>query len=82
MWKIKLQKIKRNLLDKLWKLYMNGTVITKFLTFLKIWKILGNFYFSKQIFYRQLLLGAPGLLFDIFNLKGGVYLKGVLIIWK
>ena len=27
MWKIELQNIVVNLLDKLWKLYMNGTVI-------------------------------------------------------
>ena len=36
LWKIKLQRIVRNLLDKLWKLYMNETVIKKFLAFLKI----------------------------------------------
>ena len=35
-WKIKLQRIVGNLLHKLWKLYMNGTVIKKFLAFLKI----------------------------------------------
>ena len=34
-WKIKLQRIVGNLLDKLWKLYMDGTVIKKFLAFLK-----------------------------------------------
>ena len=36
MWKIKLEKIVGNLLDKLWKLYMNGTVINKFLALLKV----------------------------------------------
>ena len=35
MWKIKLQKIVADLLEKLWKLYMNGTVIYKFLAVLK-----------------------------------------------
>ena len=36
MGKIQLQKIVGNLLDKLRKLYMNGTVIFKFLAFLKL----------------------------------------------
>ena len=31
-----------NLLDKLRKLYMNGTVIQKFLVFIKLWKILAS----------------------------------------
>ena len=35
MWKIKLQKIVGNILDKLRKLYMDGTVIKKFLAVLK-----------------------------------------------
>ena len=35
MWKIKLQKIVGNILDKLGKLYMDGTVIKKFLAVLK-----------------------------------------------
>ena len=35
MGKIKLQKIVGNLLDKLRKLYMNGTVIKKFLAFIQ-----------------------------------------------
>ena len=35
MWKIKLQKILGNLLDELQNLYMNGTVIYKFLAILK-----------------------------------------------
>ena len=48
-----------NLLDWLRKLFMNGTVIEKFLAFLKVWKILGNFCLSEQIFYRKLSLGAP-----------------------
>ena len=34
MWKIKLQKIVENLLDELRKLYMNRTVIEKFLAVL------------------------------------------------
>ena len=38
---------------------MNGTVIWKFLAFLKLQKILGNFCFSKQIFHRKQSLGAP-----------------------
>ena len=36
MWKIKLQKIVGNLLGKLRKLYMNGTVIQEFLAVLKL----------------------------------------------
>ena len=42
------------------KLYINETVTQKFLAVLKLWKILGNFYFSEQIFYRKQSLGAPG----------------------
>ena len=38
---------------------MSGTVIQEFLAFLKLQKILGNFCFSKQIFYRKESLGAP-----------------------
>ena len=59
MGRIKLQKILGNLLDKLRKLYMNGTVIQKFLTFLKLQKTLSNFCFSEQIFHRKPSLGAP-----------------------
>ena len=59
MRKIKLQTIVGNLLDKLRKLYMNGTVIQKFLTFLKLQKTLSNFCFSEQIFHRKPSLGAP-----------------------
>ena len=40
-------------------LYMNGTVIQKFLAFLKLQKILGNFCSSEQILYRKQSLGAP-----------------------
>ena len=36
MQKIKLQEMVGNLLDKLWKLNMNGTVIKNFLAFLKV----------------------------------------------
>ena len=39
-----------NLLDKLRKSYRNGTVVKKLFTFLKLQKILGNFYSSEQIF--------------------------------
>ena len=59
MRKIKLQKIVGNLLDMLRKLYVNETVIQKFVAFLKLQKILGNFCFSEQIFYRKQSLGAP-----------------------
>ena len=59
MGKIKLQKIVGNLLDKLRKLYMNGMVIQKFLAFLKLQKIVGNYCFSEQIFHRKQSLGAP-----------------------
>ena len=55
MGKIKLEKIVGNLLDKLRKLYMNGTFIQKFLAFLKLQQIVGNFYFSEQIFHRKQL---------------------------
>ena len=41
------------------KLNMNGMVIEKFLAFLELQKILGNFCFSEQIFYRKQSLGAP-----------------------
>ena len=58
MGKIRLQKIVGNLSDKLRKLYMNGTVIEKFLAFPKLLKILGNFCFSEQIFHRKQSLGA------------------------
>ena len=59
MGRIKLQKIVGNLLDKLRKLYMNGTVIQKFSTFLKLQKTLSNFCFSEQIFHRKPSLGSP-----------------------
>ena len=58
MGRIKLQTIVGNLLDKLRKLYMNGTVIQKFLTFLKLQKTLSNFCFSEQIFHRKPSLGS------------------------
>ena len=61
MRKIKIQKIVGNLQDKLRKLYSNGKVIYKFLAFLELQKILGNFPFPEQIFYRKQSLGAPGL---------------------
>ena len=47
MWKINLQKIVRNFLGKLRKLYTNGTVIYKFLAVLRLLQSLGNIYFSK-----------------------------------
>ena len=59
MRKIKLQKIVGNLIDKLRKLYMNGTVIQEFLAFPKVQKILGNFCLSEQIFYRKLCRWVP-----------------------
>ena len=46
--KIKLQKIVGNILDKLWKLYLNGI------------ENLGNIRFSEQIFTEKQSLGAPG----------------------
>ena len=49
MWK----KIVGNLLDKFRKLYVNGTVIWKFLAALKLKKILGNIFFSEQKFNRK-----------------------------
>ena len=59
MREIKLQKIVGNLFDKLRKLYLNGTVIYKFLADLKQEKILGNIYFSEQLISRKQSLGAP-----------------------
>ena len=47
---IKLQKIVGNLLDVLRKLYINGTVIQKFLAFLKLQKMLGNFSSPNRYF--------------------------------
>ena len=58
MCKIKLQKIVGNLLYKFRKLYMNGTVIRKFVAVLKQKKILGSICFFEQIFYRKQSLGA------------------------
>ena len=65
MRKIKLKKIVVSLLHKLRKLYMKGTVIQKFKAFLKLWKILSNFCFAEQIFYRKQSLDSP----DKFVLK-------------
>ena len=59
MSKIRLQKIVAGLLEKLRKLYMNGTAIYKFLAVLKLQTILSNICFSEQIFYRKQSLGAP-----------------------
>ena len=56
MREIKLQKIVGNLLDKLRKLYLNGTVIP---AVLKQKKIKGNICFSEQIIHRKYSLGAP-----------------------
>ena len=58
MRKTKLQKIIGNLFDKFRKLYVNGTVVYKFLAFLKLSKILGNFCFSVKIFHRKQSLGV------------------------
>ena len=53
-WGVKYEKLyfrkSWNLLDKLRKSYRNGTVVKKLFTFLKLQKILGNFYSSEQIF--------------------------------
>ena len=62
MGKIQLQKIVGNLLDKLRKLYMNGTVIFKFLAFLQAIENSKQFYFSEQIFHRKQSLGAPDMM--------------------
>ena len=51
------------------KLKMNETVIKKFLAFLKLQKILGNFCFSEQTFYRKQSLGAPDLLKLMCNIQ-------------
>ena len=58
MWQIKLQKIVGNLLDKLRKLYLKGTVIWEFLVVLKQKKILGYICLSEQIIHRKQSLGA------------------------
>ena len=59
MGRIKLQKIVGNLLDKLRKLYLNGTLFQKFLAVFKQQNVVGNICFSEQIFYRKQSLGAP-----------------------
>ena len=51
--KLNLRNFVGNLLDKLGKLYMDGTFIYKFLAVLKQKKVLGNICFSEQIFYRK-----------------------------
>ena len=38
---------------------VNGTVIEKYLAFIKLEKILGNFWFFEQMFDCKLSLGAP-----------------------
>ena len=42
-----------DLLDKLGKLFMDGTFIYKFLAVLRQKKVLGNICFSEQILYRK-----------------------------
>ena len=67
MGKIELQKIVGNLLDKRRKLSRNGTVIQKFIAFLKLQKILGKFCFSEQILRKKQPFGAPvSSLLDLF----------------
>ena len=63
MWRIKLQKIVGNLLDKLRKLYRNGTVIYKFLAVLsrRKFQVASSICLSEQIFYSKQSLGAPVL---------------------
>ena len=41
-------------------MYLNGTLIYRFLAVFKPWKILGNICFSEQIFYRKQSLVAHG----------------------
>ena len=59
MFKIKLYKIVGNLLDKLRKLWMNGVVIKKFLAFLQLQKILGNFLFFRADILQKIVGGCP-----------------------
>ena len=60
MWRIKLQKIVRNLLHKLRKLYMNGTVIWKFFWRPQVIENSRQYLLPlEQIFYRKQSLGAP-----------------------
>ena len=51
--KLKLGNFVGDLLDKLGKLFMDGTFIYKFLAVLKQKKVLGNICFSEQILYRK-----------------------------
>ena len=51
--KLNLRNFVRNVLDKLGKLYMDGTFIYKFLAVLKQKKVLGNICFFEQLFYRK-----------------------------
>ena len=60
MWRIKLQKIVRNLLHKLRKLYMNGTVIWKFFWSPQVIENSSQYLLPlEQIFYRKQSLSAP-----------------------
>ena len=59
MRKIKLQKIVGNLLDKLRNLYANGTVIQKFLAFLKLYKISRQFLFLRTDILQKTVVGCP-----------------------
>ena len=59
--KIILQKIVENLLDKLRKFFVRGTVVQKFLAFPEIEKILANFCVSEKIFLQKTVVTCPSL---------------------
>ena len=68
MWKIKLHKILGNLLDNLRKLYISGTVIKKFLAFLK--PAIENsrqFLLFRTDFFQKTVLGCPWLMSRIVS---------------
>ena len=62
MWRIKLQKIVRNLLHKLRKLYMNGTVIWKFFWRPQVIDILGNICFRSNRYFTESSRWVPLIL--------------------
>ena len=51
MWKFILQKIVANFLDKLRKLFLNGTL--EIFSFIQAYKIQGDIFFTKQIYFTE-----------------------------
>ena len=79
-------KIVVNLLENLRIFQTNGTVIQKFLAFLKLWKFLGNICSFEQLFYRiagkneiqlSTFLGLFGRRNKKYNLQYRLYSLGI-----